>query len=75
MILMSLEIQSFTSKGHCYTELVARFMKEKFITAACCNKCSIEFVLNFPSTELEILCDWTRNLLGVGQRSSKFVFV
>ncbi|XP_065903393.1 uncharacterized protein [Dysidea avara] len=56
------------------TELLARFMKEKCITASCCNKYGIEFVLNFPSTEFDNLCEWTRNLLGISHRSDHHVY-
>ena len=57
------------------TELLARYMKEKFVTAPCCSKYGIEFVLNFPSTEFDNFCQWTRNLLGVGERSSECVYL
>ena len=43
------------------TDLLEQFMKQKFITIECLNKFGIDFIMNFPSSQFNELCEWTRN--------------
>lgn len=51
------------------TDLLERFMKQKFITIDYINKFGIEFITNFPHSQFDDLCEWTRKILYSGQES------
>lgn len=45
------------------THLLEQFMKERCIAIKEFNKFGIDFVMNFPSSQFDSLCTWTRNIL------------
>lgn len=49
------------------TDMLVKFMEEECGKSEIkyCNKFGLHFVMNFPSSKFDDLCDWTRNILGV----------
>ena len=55
------------------TDLLEQFMKQRCITIEYLHKFGIDFIMNFPSSQFDELCDWTRNILYAKQASERIV--
>ena len=45
------------------TNLLEQFMKQKHLAIEYCHKFGIDFILNFPSSQFNEMCEWVRNIL------------
>ena len=55
------------------TDLLEQFMTLKFITIEHFQKFGIDFIMNFPSSHFDELCEWTRNNNQTSGRSERTV--
>ena len=55
------------------TDFLVQFMEKKSIPIEYCNKFNIDFIVNFPSSLFDELCDWVRNHLQTRKTSDEIV--
>ena len=61
------DLEFYKKKPLIKSDLLVQFMEEKNIAIEYCNKFNIDFIINFPVSLFDDLCEWVRKLLQINQ--------
>ena len=57
------DLEFYDNRPLIKTDLLVQFMEKRCIAIEYCNKFNIYFIVNFPGSLFDDLCEWVRNLL------------